>query len=162
MQNRIGYGIDAHQLEVGIPLIIGGVSIPFSKGSKGHSDGDVLIHAIVDAILGSLALGDIGQYFPSDEARWKDADSRKFLDHVITLLIEKGFLIKNIDTTIILQDPVLASHILQMRKNIADILSVDLDQISVKATTTDKMGFIGKGEGIAATAVVLISDNNGN
>jgi len=162
MQNRIGYGIDAHRLEAGIPLIVGGVSIPFSKGSKGHSDGDVLFHAIVDAILGSLALGDIGQHFPSDESRWKNANSRKFLDHAFTLMTGKGFSIVNIDATIILQDPKLTSHILQMRKNLADIFSADLDQISVKATTTDKMGFIGKGEGIAATAVVLISNNNGS
>ena len=162
MQHRIGYGIDAHQLKTGIPLIIGGVSIPFSKGSKGHSDGDVLFHAIVDAILGSLALGDIGQHFPSDDARWRGADSRKFLDHAFILMTEKRFSIENIDATIILQDPKLTPHILQMRQNISGILSVGLDQISVKATTTDKMGFIGKGEGLAATAVVLISDNNGS
>ena len=162
MQNRIGYGIDAHQLEAGTPLIIGGVSIPFSKRSKGHSDGDVLFHSIVDAILGSLALGDIGQYFPSDEACWKDANSKNFLEHVYKLLTEKRFSIENIDATIILQNPMLTSYILQMRKNIADILSVDLGQISVKATTTDKMGFIGKGKGIAATAVVLISNNHGS
>ena len=162
MQNRIGYGIDAHQLEVGASLIIGGVSIPFFKGSKGHSDGDVLFHAIVDAIFGSLALGDIGQHFPSDESRWENANSRKFLDHAFTLMTKKGFSIVNVDATIILQNPKLISHILQMRKNITDILSADLDQISVKATTTDKMGFIGKEEGIAATAVVLISDNNGS
>ena len=162
MQNRIGYGIDAHQLEVGAPLVVGGVSIPFSKRSKGHSDGDVLFHAIVDAILGSLALGDIGQHFPSDESRWENANSRKFLDHAFTLMTEKGFSIVNVDATIILQDPKLTSHILQMRKNLTDILSADLDQISVKATTTDKMGFIGKGKGIVATAVVLISENNGS
>ena len=162
MQNRIGYGIDAHRIEPGIPLVVGGVSIPFPKGSKGHSDGDVLFHAIVDAFFGSLALGDIGQHFPSDESRWKDANSKNFLNYVYGLLIEKKFSIENLDATIILQDPRLTSHILQMRKNIAKILSVDLSQISVKATTTDKMGFIGKGEGIAAIAVVLISDNNGN
>ena len=156
MQNRIGYGIDAHQLEVGIPLIVGGVSIPFSKGSKGHSDGDVLFHAIVDAILGSLAMGDIGQHFPSDKAHLKDASSRKFLEHAFTLMTKKGFLIENIDATIILQKPRLTSHILKMRKNIADILSAALDQISVKATTTDKLGFIGKGEGIASIVSVLL------
>ena len=162
MKNRIGHGIDAHQLKAGTPLIIGGVPIPFSKGSKGHSDGDVLFHAIVDAVLGSLALGDIGQHFPSDGSRWENANSRKFLNHAFALMTEKGFSIVNVDATIILQDPKLISHILQMRKNLADILSADLDQISVKATTTDKMGFIGKGEGIAATAVVLISNNNGS
>ena len=162
MQNRIGYGIDVHQLENGTPLIIGGVSISYSKGSKGHSDGDVLFHAIVDAILGSLALGDIGQHFPSDNVRWKDAESTTFLEYVSTLLAEKGFVIENIDATIILQNPKLTPLILQMRKNISEILSVDLDKISVKATTTDRMGFIGKCEGIAATAVILISDNIGN
>ena len=162
MQNRIGYGIDVHQLENGTPLIIGGVSISYSKGSKGHSDGDVLFHAIVDAILGSLALGDIGQHFPSDNVRWKDAESTIFLEHVSILLEEKGFGIENIDATIILQNPKLTPLILQMRKNISEILSVDLDKISVKATTTDRMGFIGKCEGIAATAVILISDNIGN
>ena len=162
MKNRIGQGIDVHQLVVGTPLIIGGVSISYSRGSKGHSDGDVLFHAIVDAILGSLALGDIGQHFPSDNVRWKDAESTIFLEHVSTLLAEKGFVIENIDATIILQNPKLTPHILQMRKNISEILSVDLDKISVKATTTDRMGFIGKCEGIAATAVILISDNIGN
>ena len=162
MQNRIGYGIDAHRLEAGLPLIVGGVSIPFPKGSKGHSDGDVLFHAIVDALLGSLALDDIGQHFPSDESRWENANSRKFLNHAFKIMTEKGFSIENVDATIILQDPKLTSYILQMRKNIADTLSANLDQISVKATTTDKMGFIGKGEGIAATAVVLISVDNGS
>ena len=162
MKLRIGQGVDVHQLLAGIPLIIGGVSIPYSKGSKGHSDGDVLYHAIVDAILGALALGDIGQHFPSDNVRWKDAESTIFLEHVSTLLAEKGFVIANIDATIILQNPKLTPHILKMRKNISEILSVDLDKISVKATTTDRMGFIGKCEGIAATAVILISDNIGN
>ena len=162
MQNRVGYGVDAHRLEAGVHLVVGGVSIPFPKGSKGHSDCDVLFHSIVDAILGSLALGDIGQHFPSDESRWENANSRKFLDHAFTLMTEKGFSIVNVDATIILQDPKLTSHILQMRKNITDILSANLDQISVKATTTDKMGFIGKGEGIAAVAMVLISNNNGS
>ena len=156
MQYRIGNGIDIHQLEEGIPLIIGGVPIPFQKGSKGHSDGDVLFHAIVDAILGSLSLGDIGKYFPSDNSKWKNADSRFFLEHVFKLINEKGYSVENIDATIILQEPIISHHILQMREKIASILSADLDQISVKATTTDKLGFIGKGEGIAATASVLI------
>ena len=160
MQGRIGYGIDAHKLEIGISLIIGGVSIPCTKGSRGHSDGDVLFHAIVDALLGSLALGDIGQHFPSDNTRWKDANSKIFLDYAFKLINEKGFVIENVDATIILQNPKLTSHILQMRTNIADILSTDLDRISVKATTTDKMGFIGNGEGIAATAVIFVTQKN--
>ena len=156
MQYRIGNGIDIHQLEEGIPLIIGGVTIPFQKGSKGHSDGDVLFHAIVDAILGSLSLGDIGKYFPSDNYNWNNADSKIFLEHTLKLINEKGYSVENIDATIILQEPIINPHILQMREKIASILSADLDQISVKATTTDKLGFIGKGEGIAATVSVLI------
>ena len=160
MPTRIGNGFDVHQLEAGIPLIIGGVSIPFHKGSMGHSDGDVLLHAIVDALLGSLALGDIGTHFPSDDARWKDADSRKFLEHAYTLIKENGFSVENVDSVIILQRPAVAPHLLKMRKNIAQILSTDLDQISVKATTTDNLGYIGKGDGIAATAVVLISNGS--
>ena len=121
MQNRIGFGIDVHQLEAETPLIIGGVSISHSKGSKGHSDGDVLIHAIVDAILGAMALGDIGQHFPSDDVRWKDADSKIFLNHASTLLMEERYRVENIDATIILQNPKLSPYILQMRKNIAEI-----------------------------------------
>ena len=156
MQYRIGNGIDIHQLEEGIPLIIGGVPISFQKGSKGHSDGDVLFHAIVDAILGSLSLGDIGKYFPSDNPNWKNADSRIFLEHTLKLINEIGYSVENIDATIILQEPIISPHILSMREKIASILSCDLGQISVKATTTDKLGFIGKGEGIAATASVLI------
>ena len=160
MPTRIGNGFDVHQFEAGTPLIIGGVSIPFHKGSKGHSDGDVLYHAIIDALLGSLALGDIGMHFPSDDAQWKDTDSRKFLEHAFSLIKEKGFSVENADSVIILQKPALAPHILEMRKNIAQILSTDLAQISVKATTTDNLGYIGKGEGIAATAVVLISNES--
>ena len=126
MPTRIGNGFDVHQLEAGTPLIIGGVSIPFHKGSKGYSDGDVLYHAMVDALLGSLALGDIGMHFRSDDARWKDADSRKFLEHAFSLIKEKGYSVNNVDSVIILQKPVLAPHILEMRKNIAQILSTDL------------------------------------
>ena len=160
MPTRIGNGFDVHQLEAGTPLIIGGVSIPYPKGSKGHSDGDVLFHAIVDALLGSLALGDIGMHFPSSDVRWKDTDSRNFLDYAFKQIKEKGYAVYNIDSVIILQKPALAPHILEMRKNIAQILSTDLDQISVKATTTDTLGYIGKGEGIAAAAVVLISNGS--
>ena len=156
MQYLIGSGIDIHQLEEGIPLVVGGVSIPYSKGSKGHSDGDVLFHAIVDAILGSLALGDIGKHFPSDNPSWKNVESRIFLEHSYKLMDEKGYSVENIDATIILEEPALSPHILQMRENISTILSTDLNQISVKATTTDRLGFIGKGEGISATVSTLI------
>ena len=156
MAVRIGQGIDAHQLEEGTPLIIGGVSIPYSKGSKGHSDGDVLFHSIVDAILGALALGDIGEHFPSEDNRWENANSKSFLEYAYNLMSDKGFSLGNLDATIILQQPKLISHIIEMRKNIASILHTEMDSISVKATTTDEMGFTGKGYGIAATAVVLI------
>ena len=156
MQYLIGNGVDVHQLEEGIPLVIGGVSIPSTKGSKGHSDGDVLFHAIVDAILGSLALGDIGKHFPSENPRWKNAASKIFLEHADKLMGEKGYSVGNIDATVILQGPVLNPHIEKMRENIATVLLVDLDRISVKATTTDKLGFIGKGEGVSATVSTLI------
>ena len=162
MKLRIGQGVDVHQLLAGIPLIIGGVSIPYSKGSKGHSDGDVLCHAIVDAILGALALGDIGQYYPSNNKHWKDAPSRKFLKHAQYLMQEKGYAAVNIDATVILQEPHLSSYISEMRKNISHVLSISLDTVSVKATTTDSLGFTGIGEGIAATAVALLTETDGN
>ena len=162
IKNRIGQGVDAHQLVAGTPLIIGGVSIPFSNGSKGHSDGDVLYHAIVDAILGALALGDIGQHFPSDDERWRDAPSRKFLEHAKHLMQEKGYTVVNIDATVILQTPELRSYISEMRGNIAHVLSISVDAVSVKATTTDHLGFTGSGNGIAATAVTLLIKKNGN
>ena len=151
-----------HQLVPGTPLIIGGVSISYSKGSKGHSDGDVLYHAIVDAILGALALGDIGQYFPSDDERWRDVPSRKFLEHAKQLMQEKGYTAVNIDATVILQTPELRSYISEMRENIAHYLSISVDAVSVKATTTDRLGFTGSGDGILATAVALLTKTNGN
>ena len=162
LKNRIGQGVDAHQLVAGTPLIIGGVSIPFSNGSKGHSDGDVLYHAIVDAILGALALGDIGQHFPSDDERWRNAASRKFLEHAKHLMQEKGYTAVNIDATVILQTPEIRSYISEMRENIAHFLSISVDTVSVKATTADRLGFIGSGDGIAATAVTLLTKKYGN
>ena len=131
MTVRIGQGVDAHQLKEGTPLIIGGVSIPYSKGSKGHSDGDVLFHAIVDAILGTLALGDLGDHFPSDDKKWQNANSKLFLDHAYNLMIERGFHLGNLDATIILQQPKLISHIIEMRQNIASILHAEIDNISL-------------------------------
>ena len=162
MNYKIGQGIDVHQLVAGPPLIIGGVSIPYSKGSKGHSDGDVLYHSIVDAILGALALGDIGQHFPSGDERWKDAPSQKFLEHAQYLMQEKGYATVNIDATVVLQEPQLLSYISAMRQNIARVLSIAVDSVSVKATTTDNLGLIGNGEGLAATTLVLLIENNGN
>ena len=162
MKYRIGQGIDVHQLVSGSPLIIGGVSIPYSKGSKGHSDGDVLYHSIVDAILGALALGDIGQHFPSGDERWKDAPSQKFLEHAQYLMQEKGYATVNIDATVVLQEPQLLSYISAMRQNIARVLSIPVDSVSVKATTSDHMGLTGTGAALAATALVLLIETNGN
>ena len=162
MKSKIGQGVDVHQLVTGTPLIIGGVSIPYSKGSKGHSDGDVLYHAIVDAILGALAMGDIGQHFPSDDERWRDAPSKKFLEHAKHLIHEKGYTAVNIDTTVILQAPELRLYISEMRENIARVLSIPVDAVSVKSTTTDHLGFIGSGDGITAIAMVLFIKKNGN
>ena len=162
MKNRIGQGLDVHPLVDGTPLVIGGVSIPYPRGSKGHSDGDVLYHAIVDAILGALALGDIGKHFPSDDERWKDATSLIFLEHAQFLMQKKGYATVNIDATVILQEPKICSYILEMRENIAHVLSISVDAVSVKATTTDHLGFTGSQQGIAAMAVVLVIETDGN
>ncbi len=156
MSFRIGHGVDTHQLVDGSALVIGGVSIPFEKGSKGHSDGDVLLHAIVDALLGSISLGDIGQHFPSSDDRWKDANSSVFLSHTYSLLSEAGYKIQNIDATITLQEPHLSEYIPKMRTNISTILQMDKDSVSVKATTSDHLGYCGRGEGISATAIALV------
>jgi len=156
MAFRIGQGIDIHQLSSGYELIIGGIAIPFDKGSKGHSDGDVLFHSIVDALLGAMSMGDIGQYFPSSDKKWKGASSHLFLLHALTLLNEKGFKIENIDATIILQEPHINRYIPQIKKNLSKILNLSENFISVKATTSDHLGFCGRGEGIYASAIVLI------
>ena len=156
MSFRIGQGIDTHQLVDGYALVIGGVSIPFKKGSKGYSDGDVLLHAIVDALLGSISLGDIGQHFPSSDDRWKDANSSVFLSHTYSLLNEARYKIQNIDATVMLQEPHISEYIPKMRTNIATILQMDKGSISVKATTSDHLGYCGRGEGISATAIALV------
>ena len=160
MNSRIGQGVDVHKLDKGTPLIIGGVSIPSDKGSIGHSDGDVLYHAIVDACLGAMALGDIGQYFPSSDEKWKNMSSKHFMNEIYMLMNEKEYEICNIDSTIILQSPQINNHIKEMKKNISEIFSISINDISIKATTTDKLGFIGSGEGIAAMSIVIISKSN--
>ena len=162
MKNRIGQGFDTHVLKVGTPLIIGGVSIPNDKGSAGHSDGDVLYHAIVDACFGALAVGDIGQHFPSSNIKWKNANSQQFMESAHSIINSKGCAIGNIDSTIILQKPKIGNYIIEMRKNISNIFSISIDDVSVKATTTDRLGFIGSEDGIAAMAIVVISESNGN
>ena len=161
MPFKIGHGVDTHQLESGYDLIIGGVKIPFHKGSKGHSDGDVLYHAIVYALLGATALGDIGNHFPSSDARWKDVNSEKFLSHTFSLVSDKGYTISNIDSTILLQAPQVSPHIQQMKENISQILDISIDFVSVKATTTDHLGYIGNGDGLTAHAVVLLEYQHG-
>ncbi len=153
---RIGEGFDVHALVVGRPLIIGGVTIPFDKGLAGHSDADVLLHAICDALLGAAALGDIGQHFPDSDERHAGADSRALLREVRKLVENSGYAIGNIDSTIIAQQPKMAPYISSMVANIAEDLELEAASVSVKAKTTERLGFAGRGEGIAAKAVALI------
>ncbi len=153
---RIGHGYDVHRLTEGRKLILGGVNIPYEKGLLGHSDADVLLHAISDALLGAAALGDIGKHFPPDDPQFLDADSVELLKQVKKLISDRGYTVGNVDATIIAQKPKLLPFIEQMRNNIAEALSVSVDQISVKATTEEKLGFTGSGDGIAAHAVALI------
>ncbi|MBP3038121.1 2-C-methyl-D-erythritol 2,4-cyclodiphosphate synthase [Bacillaceae bacterium Marseille-Q3522] len=153
---RIGQGFDVHQLKEGIPLIIGGVTIPYKKGLLGHSDADVLLHAIADACLGAIGAGDIGKHFPDTDPNYKGADSAKLLQHVWQLVKAKGYELVNADCTIITQKPKIAPYIEQMNERIALLLESAPEQINVKATTTERLGFTGREEGIAAQAVVLI------
>ncbi|MDZ4142110.1 MAG: 2-C-methyl-D-erythritol 2,4-cyclodiphosphate synthase [Methylotenera sp.] len=157
MTIRIGHGFDVHALVIGRKCIIGGVEIAHEKGLDGHSDADVLLHAICDALLGAAALGDIGKHFPPDDAQFKGVDSRQLLRHVIALLNTKNYVVSNIDATVICEAPKLSPHTAQMCANIAADCNVDVSQINVKATTTEKLGFTGRGEGIAAEAVCLIN-----
>ena len=153
---RIGHGYDVHKLVEGRRLILGGVDIPYEKGLLGHSDADVLLHAISDSLLGAAALGDIGKHFPDTDVAYKNADSLVLLSRVNEIISSAGYKISNVDATVIAQAPRLAMHIEQMRKNIAKALSVELCDISVKATTEEKLGFTGRGEGISAHAVCII------
>ena len=153
---RIGQGYDVHKLVEDRRLILGGVDIPYEKGLFGHSDADVLVHAVMDALLGAAALGDIGRHFPDNSDDFKNISSLILLDKVFHLLKDKGYTTINIDATVIAQRPKLASHIEDMRKNIANALQCDVDQINIKATTEEGLGFTGTGEGIAAQAVCLI------
>ncbi|MBO2945843.1 2-C-methyl-D-erythritol 2,4-cyclodiphosphate synthase [Paenibacillus sp. F411] len=156
---RVGQGFDVHQLTEGRPCIIGGVHIPYEKGLLGHSDADVLLHALSDAILGALGLGDIGRHFPDTDPAFKDADSLKLLEEVWSMAKEKGYSLGNADCTIIAQKPKMAPYIPQMAEIMAKAMNAEPEQINVKATTTEQLGFTGRGEGIAAQAVVcLVSD----
>ena len=153
---RIGHGYDVHRLVEGRKLILGGVEIPFELGLLGHSDADVLLHAVSDALLGAAALGDIGKHFPDTDPKYKGADSMKLLERVVELLGEKGFSVNNIDCTVIAQKPKLAPFIEQMKSNIAGVCGIDSDRVNVKATTEEKLGFTGALEGISAHAVCTI------
>ncbi len=157
MTIRIGHGFDVHKLVLGRKCIIGGVDIPFDKGLEGHSDADVLLHAICDALLGAAALGDIGKHFPPTDMRYSGIDSRELLRHVVTLLKAKGYGVNNVDSTVICEQPKLSPYTEQMCINIAADCEVSVDAINVKASTTEKLGFTGRGEGIAAEAVCLLA-----
>lgn len=154
---RIGTGFDVHAFCDGDFITLGGIKIPFNKAFNAHSDGDVLIHAMCDALLGALALGDIGQHFPPSDEKWKDCDSTVFLKHIMQLIIDEGYLVNNIDSTIICEQPKMQPHIMAMRENLAKIMELGIDQVSVKATTTEKLGFCGRGEGIAVQSTCLIT-----
>lgn len=154
---RIGQGFDVHAFESGDHVVIGGVTIPHTQGLKAHSDGDVLLHALADALLGAAALGDIGHLFPDTSPDWAGADSRILLRTVMARVAEQGLRVVNVDSTVIAQSPRMAPHIATMRHNIAEDLGVDLHSVSVKATTTERLGFTGRGEGIAAQAICLLA-----
>ncbi len=153
---RIGQGYDVHAFGTGDHVMLGGVRVPHDKGLLAHSDGDVALHALCDAMLGALALGDIGQHFPPSEPRWKGADSRSFLRHCRQLIEARGWRVGNADITIVCERPKVGPHALAMREAVASDLGVDIDMVSIKATTTEKLGFTGRGEGIAAQAVALL------
>ncbi|MBR1517297.1 MAG: 2-C-methyl-D-erythritol 2,4-cyclodiphosphate synthase [Bacteroidales bacterium] len=155
---RIGIGYDVHRLQEGLPLWIGGIRIAHSKGLVGHSDADVLIHAICDALLGAAALGDIGKHFPDTDAAYKGIDSKVLLGHVCRLLEHEGYTIVNVDSIVAAQRPKLAPHIEDMRATLAEVMGIDIKKVSVKATTTEHLGFEGREEGISAQAVALIDE----
>ncbi len=156
---RIGIGFDVHRLEAGRPMIFGGVEVPSDVGPAGHSDADVLSHAITDALLGAAALGDIGLHFPDTDDAWKDADSLALMGSVAELLREKGYRVVNVDSVVVLEKPKLRPHIDAMRSNIARVLDLEIGAVSVKATTSERIGFVGRQEGVSAQAVCLITQS---
>ena len=153
---RVGHGFDAHRLVPGRRLVLGGVEIPFDRGLEGHSDGDCLLHAVCDALLGAAAAGDLGGYFPSTDPRWKGASSLTFVEEVVRVVRKKGYVVENLDVTVVAERPAFAPHIPDIRAALGRALEIDLDRVSVKAKTTDGMGSLGRGEGIAAQAAVLL------
>ncbi|MFT5886856.1 MAG: 2-C-methyl-D-erythritol 2,4-cyclodiphosphate synthase [Arcticibacterium sp.] len=156
MNIKIGHGYDVHELAKGYELTLGGIKIPHHVGSMGHSDADVLLHAICDALLGALSLGDIGLHFKNTDPKWKGADSKIFLTEINKMVNNKGWLVGNIDSTLILQEPKIGKYVPDMKKAISDCLGIDLDCVSIKATTAENMGFVGKKEGLEAHAVCLL------
>jgi len=156
MTMRIGFGYDVHAFTTDRPLVLGGIPVPFEYGLSGHSDADAVIHAVVDALLGAAALGDIGAHFPSSDVRWKNQPGAVFLDHIYNLLCQLHWKIGNIDATIVAERPKLAPYVQDMRTNLAEHLHLEIDKVSVKATTTDGLGFAGRREGIACYAVALL------
>ena len=155
---RIGQGFDVHQLVADRRLVLGGIEVPFERGLEGHSDGDALLHAVADAILGAIGAGDLGRHFPSSEERWRGAASGKILAQVVSMMSEAGFSIENVDATIVAQVPRLAPYQKAMHESLADLLGVSPSRVNLKLTTTDKLGAIGRGEGIAGMAVVLLEE----
>ncbi len=156
MDFRVGNGYDVHALAQGLPLVLGGITIPHTKGCVAHSDGDVVIHAICDALLGALALGDIGKHFPDTSAEYKGIDSKILLRRVVEMITKRGFIISNVDATLALQAPKISPYILPMRETLAEILEIDIDRVSVKATTTEKLGFVGREEGVEVYATIML------
>ncbi len=156
MTVRVGFGFDVHQLVEGRELWLGGVRVPHSVGALGHSDADVLLHAVCDALLGAVALGDIGQHFPDTDQAWKGADSKKLLKAVVGMLAERGWTVGNVDCTLVLERPKIVPHVAAMRAAMAPLLKVAEDAVSIKATTNEKMGFVGREEGLCAYAVALV------
>jgi 2-C-methyl-D-erythritol 2,4-cyclodiphosphate synthase len=156
MMIRVGFGFDVHQLVEGRELWLGGVQIPHSVGALGHSDADVLLHAVCDALLGAVALGDIGKHFPDTDQRWKGADSKVLLKAVVELLDERGWTVGNVDASLVLERPKIMSHVPAMQRIIAELLSVGEDAVSIKATTNERMGYVGREEGVCAYAVALV------
>ena len=156
MKIKVGFGFDVHQLKDGLNFWLGGIKVPHTKGGLGHSDADVLIHAICDALLGASNLGDIGKYFPDSSEEFKGIDSKILLKEVVKLISEKGYSINNIDSTICLQKPKIGSHIPEMQKVLSNCMNIDVEDISIKATTTEKLSFVGREEGVSAYATVLI------
>lgn len=155
---RIGLGIDVHKLVENRKLILGGIDIPFEKGLLGHSDADVVVHALEDAILGALCLGDIGKLFPDTDSKFKDMSSIIMLEEVVEIMYESGYEVSNLDITVIAQKPKLSPYILQMRENLSNVLNTNVDNVSIKATTSEEMGYEGRGEGITAHAIVLLKE----